>query len=237
MDLPSISSRRSVYESSVYTTTSSSTQWGPGALAGKAILAMGKAVVRNAEYLIVRRRLSAIQAVLPCADDQGGNLEEMFNDLLELSRPALYPERFRAQAMQLIIAQIARKETYHLRLSISKWEIDHDELVAFLLEIIGAVLFSKRGFPDRKFVDSYNMALPNDCHPWSPCLSFMLKIAQLTDSLFYGVLGARFLEMILWVSGAQIHLVLPRLKPSHPVTAHHLCSHLSIMIHCTQVSI
>lgn len=33
----------------------------------------------------------------------------------------------------------------------------------------------------------------------------MLEIAQLTDSLFHAVLDARFLEMVLWVSGAQIH--------------------------------
>jgi hypothetical protein len=32
----------------------------------------------------------------------------------------------------------------------------------------------------------------------------MSGIAQLNDSMFHGVLGARFLEMILWVSGAQI---------------------------------
>jgi hypothetical protein len=32
----------------------------------------------------------------------------------------------------------------------------------------------------------------------------MSGIAQLNDSMFHGALGARFLEMILWVSGAQI---------------------------------
>ncbi|KAJ7739090.1 hypothetical protein B0H14DRAFT_2638345 [Mycena olivaceomarginata] len=194
-------------ENSVYTTTSSSTQWGPGAMAGKAILAMGKAVVRGTQYLIITRRLSAIKAVMPCSDDFSNyeNFEAMFDDLLELSRPSLYPDGLRTQAMQLIIAQIARTETYHLRLSILKWEIDHEELVAFLLEIIGVVLFSRRGFPDRKLVDAYNMSLPDDCHPWSPCIKFMLEIAQLTDSLFHAVLDARFLEMVLWVSGAQIH--------------------------------
>jgi hypothetical protein len=49
------------------------------------------------------------------------------------------------EAMQLIMAQIASNETRHLRCSISKWEIDQDVLVAFLSEIIGVVLFSKRG--------------------------------------------------------------------------------------------
>jgi hypothetical protein len=133
-------------------------------MAGKAILAMGKAVVRGAEYLVITRRLSTIKAIMPCSDDdlsQHRNPESIFDDLLELStsvcclscsrvihissRPALYPEALRIQAMQLIIGQIARKETFHLRRSISKWDIDHEELVAFLSEIIGVVLFSKRG--------------------------------------------------------------------------------------------
>jgi hypothetical protein len=49
------------------------------------------------------------------------------------------------EAMQLIMAQIASKETHFLWCSMSKWEIDHDILVGFLSEIIGVVLFSKRG--------------------------------------------------------------------------------------------
>jgi hypothetical protein len=133
-------------------------------MAGKAILAMGKAVVRGTQYLVITRRLSAIKAVMPCSDDFSNyeNFEAMFDDPLELSRyvlgslitkhntfpdsrPSLYPDGLRTQAMQLIIAQIACTETYHLRLSILKWEIDHEELVAFLLEIIGVVLFSRRG--------------------------------------------------------------------------------------------
>ncbi|KAJ7870764.1 hypothetical protein B0H14DRAFT_2725309 [Mycena olivaceomarginata] len=190
----------------VYTTTSSTTQWGPGAMAGKSILAMGKAVVRSAEYLVISRRLSNIKATLPCSDNdlsQQRNLEAMFDDLLDLSRPTLYPEAFRMQAMQLILAQIASKEIYHLLCSISKWEIDHDELVSFLSEIIGVVLFSKRGFIDEKLVSAYMAALPHDSHPWSPCISFLTKIAELNDHMFSGVLGARFLEMILWVAGSQ----------------------------------
>ncbi|KAJ7861869.1 hypothetical protein B0H13DRAFT_2354935 [Mycena leptocephala] len=166
-----MSSASSLTESSLYTTTSSSTQWGPGTIAGKVILAMGKAVVRGAEYLVIKRRLSAIKAIMPCSDDdlsQHQNPENIFDDLLELSRPAL-----RIQAMQLIIGQIARKDTFHLRRSILKWEIDHEELVAFLSEIIGVVLFSKRGFPDEKLVNSCYCSAPSDCHPWSPRINFI----------------------------------------------------------------
>jgi hypothetical protein len=46
-------------------------------------------------------------------------------------------------------------------------------------------------------------ALPHDSHPWSPCISFLTKIAELNDRMYSGVLGARFLEMILWMSGSQ----------------------------------
>ncbi|KAJ6505437.1 hypothetical protein C8R45DRAFT_549030 [Mycena sanguinolenta] len=190
-------------ESSVYTTTSSSTQWGPGALAGKAIRAMGKAVVRGTEYVVISRRLSAIKAAFSPRSDDNRPTERMFDDLLELSRPALYPEAFRIQAMQIIVAQIASEDTYHLQCSFSKWEIDHEELVALLSEIIGVVLFSKRGFADEGLVHAYMTALPKDRHPWLPCVRFMTAITQLGDILLHGVVAARFLEMILWVSGSQ----------------------------------
>ncbi|KAF7367806.1 hypothetical protein MSAN_00844800 [Mycena sanguinolenta] len=203
MDLRSTSSHRSVIESSVYTTTSSSTQWGPGAFAGKAIRAMGKAVLRSAEYIVISRRLSAIRAGLSRRDDNQQSWERVFDDLLELSRPALYPEAFRAEAMHILVARIASEDTYHLQCSFSKWEIDHEELVAFFSEIIGVVLFSKRGFADERLLNAYMMALPDTRHPWLPCVRFMTAIARLSDSLLHGVVAARFLEMILWVSGAQ----------------------------------
>jgi hypothetical protein len=49
------------------------------------------------------------------------------------------------EAMQIILVHIAKKETCNPCLSLSRWEIEHAELVNFLLEIIGVVLFSKRG--------------------------------------------------------------------------------------------
>ncbi|KAF7367819.1 hypothetical protein MSAN_00846300 [Mycena sanguinolenta] len=204
MDLRSISSRLSEGDSSLYTTTSSSTQWGPGALAGKAFRAMGKAVLRSAEHIVISRRLSAIRAALPRLEDDQQICERMFDDLLELSRLALYPEAFRVEAMQMLVAQIASEDTYYLWCSFSKWEIDHEELVAFLSEIIGVVLFSKRGFADERLVNIYMMALPKDRHPWLPCIRFMTTIAQFSDSLLHAVVAARFLEMVLWVSGSQI---------------------------------
>jgi hypothetical protein len=47
--------------------------------------------------------------------------------------------------MEIIVAQIATEQTRHLRMSISKWEVDSEELGAFLAEITGVALFSNRG--------------------------------------------------------------------------------------------
>ncbi|KAJ7115265.1 hypothetical protein C8R44DRAFT_855310 [Mycena epipterygia] len=106
--------------------------------------------------------------------------------------------------MQIILAQIAGKQTLHLRGNIAKWEIENDELVAFLSEIVGVALFSKRGFPDERLVDAYRTALPEDWHPWAPCIAFLAGVAQLNEETFHAVLNARFLEIILWASGAQM---------------------------------
>lgn len=48
-------------------------------------------------------------------------------------------------------------------------------------------------------------ALSKDWHPWAPCIAFLSEVAQLNERAFHGVLSARFLETLLWVSGAQIH--------------------------------
>jgi hypothetical protein len=60
-------------------------------MAGKAIRAMGKAVVRSTEYLIISRQLSVIKTALPYSEgdlSQQQNYEVMFDDLFELSRYA-----------------------------------------------------------------------------------------------------------------------------------------------------
>ncbi|KAJ7160543.1 hypothetical protein C8R43DRAFT_947754 [Mycena crocata] len=194
---------------SLYTTTSSSTQWGPGATAGKAILAMGKAVLRGAEHLLILRRLAAIKALLPCADYINGiqsdaALEKAFADLLVLARPGLYPEDVRIQVMQIIVAQIATEQTRHLRLSIAKWEIDWEELDAFLSELVAVALFSNRGCCEERLADIYTTALPSDLHPWSAFIAFLSELAQLNEHTFQLAVNAQLLEILIWVSGRQI---------------------------------
>ncbi|KAJ6605352.1 hypothetical protein DFH09DRAFT_1121235 [Mycena vulgaris] len=204
MDQPPTSTCSS-HKCSLYTTTSSSTQWGPGAMAGKAILAMGKATLRGVEHLIISRRIGTIKAVMPCTDDNGSeHLGKIFGDLLELSRPALYPDGVRIQAMEILLAQIATEQTRHLRRSIANWDIDSEELGAFLTEIVAVALFSHRGFSDPRLVDAYAAALSKDLHPWTACISFISQLAQLNEQTFQMALDVHLLEILIWVSGRQI---------------------------------
>ncbi|KAF8141026.1 hypothetical protein K438DRAFT_1878909 [Mycena galopus ATCC 62051] len=193
--------------SSLYTTTSSSTQWGPGAIAGKALRALGKAVIRGIEHFIILRRLATIVAAMPCLDEadsaEAHNFETMFDDVLELSRRGFYPESIRIQAMQIIVAQVAKQHTHHLCVSLSKW-VSNEDLVALLSEIAAVGLFANRGFPSPQLVRVYRAALPKNAHPWSPCIRFMSQVAQLTEETFHAVLHARFFEVILWTAGAQV---------------------------------
>lgn len=69
------------------TTSSGSTIRGIGELSGKAILALGKATLRGADYLSIRRRLIMISSKFPHTNaDSIGGVTQMYEDLLELSR-------------------------------------------------------------------------------------------------------------------------------------------------------
>ncbi|KAJ6478321.1 hypothetical protein C8R45DRAFT_1007034 [Mycena sanguinolenta] len=165
---------------------------------------MGKAIVRGTENLIIMRRLAAIQAVMPCKDSNSDlRIESMFADLLELSRPSLYSDDIRIKAMQIIVAQIATEETRHLRISISQWEVDSEELGSFLAEITGVALFSNRGCCETEFVQVYTAMLAKDLHPWSAFLSFISQLAQLSTKTFPIAIHAQLLEILIWVSGHQ----------------------------------
>lgn len=71
------------------TNSSCSTEWGPGTLSGKALVAVGEAVIRGVDAVIQRRKLSIYRKQFPHSDlDTLGavNIDEMYADVLELSR-------------------------------------------------------------------------------------------------------------------------------------------------------
>jgi hypothetical protein len=74
-------------EPSIYTTTTSRTIWGPGALAGKALLALGKWQLRGIEEIVILRRLATISSRFPHTDDTtSSDMEQVYDDALELTR-------------------------------------------------------------------------------------------------------------------------------------------------------
>ncbi|KAF7340422.1 hypothetical protein MVEN_01962100 [Mycena venus] len=200
---PSMSSLASFLSSlSLYTTTSSKTQWGPGALAGRAILALGKAAIRGAELVVIVKRMAIIQDHLPYSDERpdGGDTSEsfmdrIFDDLLELSRPELYPDGIRIAAMELILAQIASGHTSYLYNCLSKWLLD--DLRVLLAEIISVSMFCGCGFMEPRLTNAYLSALPEDRHPLVPCIVFIADLARQNETTFEAALLSKFLDVVL----------------------------------------
>jgi hypothetical protein len=70
---------------SAYTDTS--TVWGPGTLAGKALEAFGEATLRGIENIVIRRKLAALRSAFPHTDNSPGkDIDGVYDAVLELSR-------------------------------------------------------------------------------------------------------------------------------------------------------
>ncbi|KAJ7669061.1 hypothetical protein B0H17DRAFT_1183887, partial [Mycena rosella] len=210
---PSLTSLTSLASSlpSLYTTTSSATQWGPGALAGKAILALGKATLRGAENVVILRRMVTIRAHLPCLDEErsGANacfMDGIFEDLAELSRPELYSENIRYPAMELILKQIALMRTAYFIHCLSKWSLD--DLIALISEVMSICILCDRGFREHRLAAAYASALPPGHHPLDPCLSFISELVRQNRTTFEAAVLSKFPELVLLSScGRHRHTV------------------------------
>jgi hypothetical protein len=67
--------------SSLTSLSTTSSTWGPGALAGKALEALG------VENLVIRRKLASFRSVFPHDNDTMiRDIEQVYDDLLELTR-------------------------------------------------------------------------------------------------------------------------------------------------------
>jgi hypothetical protein len=85
--LPSSSPSSSQESSSIYTTTTSRTIPGIGALSGKFFHIFGKTVLLALENVAIRRRLSYIQSFFPLSDENPPpDVASLYDDLLELAR-------------------------------------------------------------------------------------------------------------------------------------------------------
>jgi hypothetical protein len=79
--------------SSDVTATTSSTIWGPGAIAGKGILGVGKAILRGTTAVVIQVRLQVLKSLFPHngGSNDEGTLHKAYRDMLELTRCVRYP--------------------------------------------------------------------------------------------------------------------------------------------------
>ncbi|KAJ7038699.1 hypothetical protein C8F04DRAFT_1179379 [Mycena alexandri] len=199
---PSLSSLASSLSSlSLYTTTTSKTQWGPGSLAGKAILAMGKATIRGAERVVIFKRMTTIQAHLPCWDERADGdtsfMDRVFDDLLELSRPELYPESVRIWAMELILIQIASSHTAYLIACLSNWLLD--DLILLITELMSV----KSSFLEPRLANVYRSSLPDGHHSLGPCIAFISELAAQNETTYEATILSKFLDLVLLSASRQ----------------------------------
>ncbi|KAJ7744161.1 hypothetical protein B0H16DRAFT_1889739 [Mycena metata] len=203
---PSLSSLASSLSSlSLYTTTTSKTQWGPGSLAGKAILAMGKATLRGAERVVIFKRMTTIQAHLPCYDERvdvdTSFMDRIFDDLLELSRLELYPDSVRIWAMELILTQIASSHTAYLIACLSNWLLD--DLILLISELMSVSMFCRYGFLEPRLAQAYTVALPGGRHPLGPCIAFLSELAAQNETTYEATIASKFLDLVLLSASRQ----------------------------------
>jgi hypothetical protein len=158
-------SSSTVTGTSMYTTTSASFTAGPGELAGRGLNAFGKAALSGVRSVVVRRRLQALSSYFPHTTDdpriQGLNSKEIYDQVLELSRYALYYARnrlpfncrprfglysssIRTRALKMILRQIADGHTAQLTQSVLDWP--PDEAVLFFSELLMCMDPSWTGF-------------------------------------------------------------------------------------------
>jgi hypothetical protein len=141
----------------VTTDTSTNTVSGLGTLSGRVAFGLGKAVIRGADNLVVRRKLGIIMSVYPHDDDTAPeNIGTLYDDLLELSRCMamfllefailknvwwprrdFYSAQIRKQALRVLLVQIKNRQTCYLIQHLVKWP--SIEVEVFLSEIIACM--------------------------------------------------------------------------------------------------
>ncbi|KAF7364950.1 hypothetical protein MVEN_00365800 [Mycena venus] len=164
----------SVVSDSQRTTTDTSTTWGPGTLSGRALLAVGEATIRGIDALLIRRRLATIRLRAPSLTGP------MYNDLLELCRPAMYSIRITKQALDLTLAQICagpESSVYMLVLFLCKWPQQEARLI--LLELARSLPdATPPGWNLTRFYD-FMVAIIQVQDEWR---SFVIEAALLLDN-------------------------------------------------------
>ncbi|KAF9066502.1 hypothetical protein BDP27DRAFT_1330389 [Rhodocollybia butyracea] len=179
------------------TVSSASTFRGLGSLTGKAILNVGKMTVKGIEQIIISRRLSVMAKYFPHrAGDKVPGLTEMYMDLLELSRPELYPESIRVRALQMLLAQIASRSIEKLVEVLSDWPVVELRLV--IRDVTSRIDPIRQVNIQDPIVLEYQRNLANgESHSLAPFVDFLSTLNSSNSQAFSEILSAGVEELLV----------------------------------------
>ncbi|KAJ7438521.1 hypothetical protein B0H11DRAFT_2104432 [Mycena galericulata] len=147
-----------------------STVWGPGTLAGRAILALGEATLKGLDRIIdresraIEKRLHAIYSLAPHLTT------DMYDDLIELSSPDVYPQDVMERASDLLVHQLNLGYGAAVASSLIKLPLSEARLVMFRLS-------TSRNF---EIPDYYNVvSIP----PQFPALDLLAMLVQVLPDM------------------------------------------------------
>ncbi|KAG7097527.1 hypothetical protein E1B28_004870 [Marasmius oreades] len=174
---------------------------GPGSVAGKAIYRLGKITLKGVEQVAIYRRLSTISSHFPHWDSSNVNgIEQMYIDLLELSRPDMYSKGIRFQALAMILAQIGSRNTRYLLNALTRFpviEIGH--LIADIISHFDPISSSHHADVAKDpilkaYMESSPERVENSIIPF---LDFLSQIVTLDEDRCDVVLANGVLDMML----------------------------------------
>ncbi|KZP08426.1 hypothetical protein FIBSPDRAFT_938982 [Athelia psychrophila] len=198
------SSSSSVTSNSGWT---SSTEWGPGALTGKALVAIGEKALRVVEDLILRKKLRAYQPRFPHNDEdsfRGPDMDEMYNDILEMSRQDLYGESIRFRARKMLLIQVGCRQTKRLISALLEWP--EEEIRLFMVSVFDEMSMFwtlPQWLTNRTFVSKwssngyFSSQADDEHHAAMPLLAFISELLEMRPALSQAMIDAGLLNVLL----------------------------------------
>ncbi|KII85734.1 hypothetical protein PLICRDRAFT_45091 [Plicaturopsis crispa FD-325 SS-3] len=207
--LASSKSRSSTIFSSNTTTSRNwtvRTPLGLGSLTGRALTLFGETALRGIANFNIRRRLAAIASVFPHDDDTApAGIDEMYDDLLDLSRPDFYGENVRGSALRLLFSQIARGQTACMTRRVT--EMEELDIRILMSELSSAVCQKWHPDPNGLYSDlwsHYRTTLDNDYsqthHAVLPFIEFVDRLATSTADAASALVDSGTLDILLHIS-------------------------------------
>ncbi|KAF9466981.1 hypothetical protein BDZ94DRAFT_95506 [Collybia nuda] len=184
------------------TTTTSATVPGLGVISGRAILALGNFTLRGAEYVIIRRRLNTIASNFPHRNTchiQG--IDQMYRDILELSRRGLYHDTIRTRALTIILVQVGSRQTQQLIKCLLHWP--PIEIKIFITELTTILhpfqlKFVQGPGEQPTLIRAYAKSLaPWEGHSFEPFIVFLQRLVEKNNTIGGAILEGGGMDYLL----------------------------------------